>query len=420
MIALPDAEVAVIGAGPAGLMAADRLASAGCRVALYDRMPSAGRKFLLAGRGGLNLTHAEDADAFGRRYREAAETLRASLDAFDAAALRLWSEQLGQPTFVGTSGRVFPQGFKTSPLLRALLTRLSANGVVFHASHLWRGWTTDGSLVFDDRTGRPVTIRPAATVLALGGASWPQLGSDGGWATVLEDAGIAVAKLRPANCGFTVRWTPHFSERFAGVALKRIALGFGGETIRGEAVITRDGIEGGAIYALSAPIRDALQRGDPVSGWVDLRPDLDEAALSRRLAAPRRGASLSNHLRKSAGLAPVAIGLLREAVGTLPAAPERLAALIKRTPLMFDAPRSIERAISSAGGVLLDECDEHWMLHRKPGVFVAGEMLDWEAPTGGYLLQACFSTAMRAADGMLAFLERGAILKTDATLKTNG
>jgi uncharacterized flavoprotein (TIGR03862 family) len=392
--------MAVVGAGPAGLMAAEVMAGGGADVTVYERMPSVGRKFLLAGRGGLNLTHSEELDRFLTRYGAAAPRLRAAVEAFPPAALRAWSGKLGQETFIGTSGRVFPKSLKTSPLLRVWLQRLDGLGVRFALRHCWLGWDERGDLIFDTSTGR--ASAPAdSVVLALGGASWPKLGSDGGWVDVLTKAGVGTAPLRPSNCAFAVNWSDIFRDRFEGQPLKRIALSCGSKTIRGEAVITRAGLEGGAVYALSAPLRQTIAESGEAVLTIDLRPDVSSAALQQRLEAPRGKQSLSNVLRKAAKLSPAAIGLLHEAaaassqkLGAM--SPPALAALINAVPVRLTATAPLETAISTAGGISFEEIDENFMLRRLPGVFVAGEMLDWEAPTGGYLLQACFSTGAAA------------------------
>jgi hypothetical protein len=402
--------VAVIGAGPAGLMAAEVLAQGGARVTVYDAMPSAGRKFLMAGRGGLNLTHSEQLAQFMARYREAAPKLQAAIEAFSPDALRAWSEALGEPTFVGTSGRVFPKAFKASPLLRAWLRRLDASGVRFAFRHRWTGWDGAGRLQF--RTpGGAATVIADATVLALGGASWPRLGSDGGWVELLGARGIAVSKLRPANSGFTVAWSKVFRDRFEGQPVKGVALTVGAHTVRGEAMITQGGIEGGAIYALSAELREAVLGLGQANLMIALRPDLDTAALTTRLSGVRGKQSLANFLRKAAQLSPVGIGLMQEAAiasgRTLAAfSPAELAELINAIPVRLTGVAPIERAISTAGGIIFDEIDDHFMLRKLPGVFAAGEMLDWEAPTGGYLLQASFATGAAAGNGVLAWLSR--------------
>lgn len=393
---------AVIGAGPAGLMAAEILASAGVRVTVYDRMANPGRKLLMAGRGGLNLTHSEPLPDFLARYGEAADLLRPAIEAFAPDALRAWCEGLGQPTFVGTSGRVFPRALKASPLLRAWFARLNGFGVRFRPGARWTGWTADGALAFDPPDGGLEEV-PRATVLALGGASWPRLGSDGGWVPVLQRRGIGVAALTAANCGVRIGWSAYMRERFAGEPLKRIVAAVGGHSARGEAVVTARGLEGGALYQLVPAIRRELARTGTCAIAIDLRPDLDEARLAAALAKPIGKQSLANHLRKAAGLAPVSIALLREGAGaTLPQGAAELARLIKAVPLAVAGLEPIERAISSAGGIVWDEIGPGFGLKRLPGVFAAGEMLDWEAPTGGYLLQACFSTGVAAAKGALA------------------
>jgi uncharacterized flavoprotein (TIGR03862 family) len=401
-------ELAIIGAGPAGLMAAEVAAQGGAVVTVYDAMPSAGRKFLMAGRGGLNLTHSEPLPAFLARYGEAVPKLAAAITALPPDTLRDWSEALGQPTFVGSSGRVFPEAFKASPLLRAWLRRLDSVGVQFAMRHRWTGWADDGRLSFATPEGARV-VEARATVLALGGASWPRLGSDGGWVDVLAAKQVAISSLRPANCGFTVAWSDIFRDRFEGQPLKGIALSFGAHTMRGEAMITRTGIEGGAIYALSAGLREAIAGSGKATLRIALRPDLETTELVARLSVPRGKQSFSNWLRKTAHLSPVGIGLLQEAammsglsLSSLSAA--SLAGLINAVPIELNGIAPIARAISTAGGISFDELDADFMIRRLPGVFAAGEMLDWEAPTGGYLLQAAFATGAAAGRGALKYL----------------
>lgn len=399
--------VAVVGGGPAGLMAAEVLATAGVRVTLFDRMPSPGRKFQLAGRGGLNLTHTEPLDRFLDRYGDARTRLDSAIRAFDPSALRAWSTGLGQRAVVGTSGRVFPEAFRATPLLRAWLARLDHLGVELRTRHTWTGWDDAGALTFQGPDGLLTVGDTAATVLALGGASWPRTGSDGRWVGPLEAAGVDVRPLRPANVGFTIAWSDHFRERFGGTPLKNVALTAAGVSRRGEAMLTATGIEGGVVYALGPAIRERVQRGGKTTVRLDLRPDLTAGDIARRLAGRRPKDSLASTLRRTVGLTPAAIGLVREidgpGVGHAPV--DKLVTLIKDAPLVVTGTRPIDRAISTAGGIALDEVDEHFMLRRRPGTFVAGEMLDWEAPTGGYLLQATFSTAVAAARGALAWLE---------------
>jgi uncharacterized flavoprotein (TIGR03862 family) len=376
-------------------------------------MPSAGRKFLMAGRGGLNLTHSEPLPQFLTRYREAMPRLAGAITAFPAGALRAWSEALGEPTFVGSSGRVFPKAFKASPLLRAWLRQLDSTGVQFRLRHRWIGWDDTGRSRFQTPDGRQVVVEARATVLALGGASWPRLGSDGAWTEILAARGVAISPLRPANCGFTVPWSDIFRDRFAGQPLKGIALSFGAHTVRGEAMVTRAGIEGGAVYALSAELREAVATSERATLRIALLPDIGASDLIARLSASRGKQSLSNFLRKAAHLSPVAIGLLQEAamhsgvsLSSLP--PAGLAERINALPVELDGTAPIARAISTAGGISFDEVDADFMIRRVPGSFAAGEMLDWEAPTGGYLLQASFATGAAAGRGALNWLESNA------------
>ncbi|WP_417482312.1 NAD(P)/FAD-dependent oxidoreductase [Maricaulis sp.] len=391
-------QIAIIGGGPAGLIAAERLSARGHAVTVYERMPTLGRKFLMAGRGGLNLTHSDDREAFVARYREAAGWMSSWLEIFTPADLCAWAESLDQPTFVGTSGRVFPQAMKASPLLRAWIARLDAQGVQFRMRHQWAGWGKDGALLFNTPDGEVTIEKPDATLLALGGASWPKLGSDGGWVDRLRGRDVEIHDLAAANCGAQVAWSEIMKSRFAGQPLKTISISLNGETVRGEAMISEYGLEGGAVYALSTPIRKALATGYPVTVTIDLRPNHRIAEVTERIASAKKGQSLANTLRK-AGLSPQAIGLLRES-GELPGEPADLARRIKATPVTITAQTGLERAISSAGGIAREGLDIGLMLKALPGVFVAGEMIDWEAPTGGYLLQGCFSTGIAAARGI--------------------
>jgi uncharacterized flavoprotein (TIGR03862 family) len=389
-------------------MAAEVLAQAGADVTVYDAMPSAGRKLLMAGRGGLNLTHSEPLPAFLSRYAGAAPNLKAAIDAFPPQALRDWSEALGQSTFIGSSGRVFPEAFKASPLLRAWLRRLDALGVRLALRHRWTGWDEHGRLQFQT-PGGSCDIAAGATVLALGGASWPRLGSDGAWAQTLAAKGVKISPLRPANSGFTVAWSDIFRDRFEGQPLKGVALTSGARTVRGEAIVTRSGIEGGAIYGLSAELREVIAGSGQATLQIALRPDIDSKGLIARLSAPKGKQSLSNFLRKAAHLSPVAIGLLQEAakasgVSLSSLSPADLADLINAVPIQLTGTAPIARAISTAGGIVFDELDADFMIRRLPGIFAAGEMLDWEAPTGGYLLQATFATGAAAGRGALKWL----------------
>lgn len=371
-------------------------------------MPSAGRKFLMAGRGGLNLTHSEALPQFLARYGSAAPRLEPAIEAFPPQVLRDWSAALGEPTFVGSSGRVFPQSFKASPLLRAWLRRLGSMDVQLALRHRWTGWDERGRLLFETPEGQR-TVEARATVLALGGASWPRLGSDGSWVEILAARGLAMSPVRPANCGFSVTWSDVFRDRFEGQPLKGVALSFADRSVRAEAIITRSGIEGGAIYALSADLREAIRRDGKAILLIALRPDLDRDGLVTRLSMPKGKQSFSNFLRKVLNLSPVAIGLLQEAARASGASLSAtdLAQWINTVPILLNGVAPIARAISSAGGIALDELDTEYMIRRLPGVFAAGEMLDWEAPTGGYLLQASFATGAAAGRGALKWLRSG-------------
>ena len=401
----------VIGAGPAGLMAAEVLAQGGADVTVYDRMPSIGRKLLMAGLSGLNITHAEPLPAFLQRYGDADPRLPAAVTAFSPETLRDWCQDLGQPTFVGSSRRVFPVSMKASPLLRAWRQRLVNQRVRFALRHRWTGWDAEGRLVFTTPEGEQI-IAADVTVLALGGASWPRLGSDGAWAATLAASGATLTPFAPANCGFAVPWSPIFVERHEGAPLKAVKLRFGPHQARGDLVVTRDGLEGGALYALAKPLREALAGGLPVDLQIALRPDLTEAQLTERLARRKPKDSLATALRRTVALAPVAIGLLQEAARRDAGPPlasldaRALAGRINAVPVRLTAPASLDRAISTAGGLAFSSCDPGLMLQDRPGTFVAGEMLDWEAPTGGYLLQACFATGHAAGTAACDWVSR--------------
>ena len=402
---MPPQTAAVIGGGPAGLMAAEALAGSGVEVALYDAMPSVGRKFLQAGIGGLNLTHAERPETFLARYGARRGDLEPLLKAFGPDALRAWAVGLGIETFVGSSGRVFPKEMKAAPLLRAWLKRLRAAGVRFHLRHRWMGWAADGALRFASPEGAS-SVHTDATILAVGGGSWGRLGSDGAWVSLLQARGVEVDALAPANCGFDAPWSGFFKEHHAGQPVKPVTAWLeDGAPLQGEFVVTTQGIEGGLVYALSAPLRDAIARQGDVVLHLDLVPNRDVPRLAQDLAKPRGSQSMANHLRKQTGIDGVKAGLVREVLGKeLPPAAE-LAAALKDLPLRLTAARPLDEAISSAGGVRFGSLDGRLMLKGVPGVFCAGEMLDWEAPTGGYLLTACFATGRAAGLGAAAWLE---------------
>lgn len=384
----------VVGAGPAGLMAAEVLSAAGVAVTVHERMPSVGRKFLMAGRGGLNLTHAEPLPGFLDHYGDARDWIGPMVEAFPPAKLRAWAEGLGQPVFEGPSRRVFPTAMKASPLLRAWLGRLADHGVEIRTRQVWRGWAADGRLAFEDSRVSPSDV----TILALGGSSWPRLGADGGWTALLAERGVMISSLRPANSGLNLDWSDLYRDRFAGQPLHNIGLTFAGQTTRGEAVVTRYGLEGGAVYGLMAAVREAL----PATLSLDLRPDMTTNEVAARLARPRGGQTLANHLRKVLKLPPIAVNLLRETHASLASDPSEIAKAIKAVPLRVTGVQPLERAISTAGGVARGAVDGDLQLTAIPGVYVVGEMLDWEAPTGGYLLQACFASAAWAANAILA------------------
>ncbi len=401
--------VTVVGGGPAGLMAAEVLAGAGVAVTVYERMPSPARKLLLAGHGGLNLTHSEERDRFVPRYGASSRRIAPMLEVFGPQDLRDWAAGLGEPTFVGSSGRVFPQAFRAVPLVRAWLARLAELGVRVERRHRWAGWTGDGSgLALVDVAGQVKEVSAAAVVFALGGASWPGLGADGTWVDLFADRGVAVTPLRAANVGVRVAWTDVFVERFAGTPLKNVRLGVRGGSAgvaRGDAMLTRTGIEGGPVYAVGAAIRDALDASGRCVLEIDLRPDHTVDQLTERLHHRRPKDTASSWLRRSIGLAPAAIGVLRESQGGgLPSDPAQLATSVKAVPVVVTGTMPIDRAISTAGGIAWSEVDETLMLRRLPGCFVAGEMLDWEAPTGGYLLQASLSSGVVAARGAAGWL----------------
>lgn len=393
--------LAIIGGGPAGLMAAEAARAAGVEVDLFEAKGSVGRKFLIAGKGGLNLTHSEPRPAFDARYRERGPQAANWLDDFDAAAVGDWARGLGVETFVGSSGRVFPVDMKAAPLLRGWVRRLRESGVRFHVHHRWTGWDAEGHLLFDTPTGARA-LSAGAVVLALGGASWPQLGSDGAWVPHFASRGIGIAPLRPANCGFDVAWSAHFAQRFAGTPLKPVIAHWRDaagrpHALQGECVVSEAGIEGSLVYSIAPDLRDAIDRHGSAQLHLDLAPGRDAAWLTTALLKPRGHRSLSEHLRRQANVTGAVAGLLHEALGhPLVDDAHRIARTLKRLPLQLLAARPLAESISTAGGVTLEVLDDGLMLRELPGVFVAGEMLDWEAPTGGYLLTACLATGLRA------------------------
>ena len=404
------AHVAIIGGGPAGLMAAEVLSQAGVRVDLYDGMPSVGRKFLLAGVGGMNITHSEAYPAFLSRYAERAPQIAPLLRSFDADALCRWIHDLGIETFIGSSGRVFPTDMKAAPLLRAWLKRLRDSGVVIHTRHRWLGWDKHGALRIDSPEGEK-TLKPDATLLALGGGSWSRLGSDGAWMLPLEQRGVGLAPLQPSNCGFEVQaWSELLVSKFAGAPLKNIAIGLNDDIPRlGECVITATGIEGSLIYALSAPIREAINAHGSATIHIDLLPGRPVDKLQAALSKPRGSRSMAKHLHSQVGIDGVKAALLRELTDAATFAdPALLARAIKALPVTLVKTRPLDEAISSAGGVTFEALDEQLMLKALPGVFCAGEMLDWEAPTGGYLLTGCFASGRAAGLGIVQWLKSSA------------
>jgi hypothetical protein len=394
--------VAIVGSGPAGLFAAECLAGAGFAVEVFDAMPAPGRKFLVAGHGGLNLTHAEPLPAFIARYGREQERFARYLAAFSPSDLRAWADGLGAETYVGSSGRVFPRVFKAAALLQAWLDRIRGLGGRIHPRHRLMDIGPGPRLRFATPEGER-EVAPRAALLAMGGASWPQSGSDGGWAALLAGHGVRIEPFVPANCGFECEWSPRLRTA-AGKPLKTIAVAFGEHRVRGELVITDYGLEGGALYALGRPLREALALGGPAVLAIDLKPDVELEPLAKRLASAPRGAGLDQRLAEQAKLGEAAIALVHERIAVDDQRdPRRLAACLKALPVPLLRPRPIAEAISSGGGIAFSEVDEHLMLKRLPGVFCAGEMLDWEAPTGGYLLQGCFSTSNWAAQGIMRF-----------------
>jgi uncharacterized flavoprotein (TIGR03862 family) len=398
-------DIAIIGAGPAGLMAAERLSGHGFSVTVFDAMATPGRKFLMAGRGGLNLTHSEGMPAFLSRYGAQSPRVAPMLERFSPADLREWADRLEAETYVGSSGRVFPREMKASGLLRRWLRRLSDSGVAFRLKHRLIG--LDGANpVFALSDGSTLNVTARATLLALGGASWPKLGSDAAWVPLLAGRGVTIAPLQPSNCGFDLDWSSHFRDRAAGQPLKNVTLSLGKRRVHGEIMLTATGIEGNAVYAIGGPLRDALAESEePILLELDLKPQVELHALDQRLAHRRKAQSLASFLSGELNLPSVTYSLLREVSDPLPRDPADLAELIKRVPLAVLRPRPIAEAISTAGGIAFDALDNGLMLRTCPGVFAAGEMLDWEAPTGGYLLQGCMSSAVVAADGVLGWLK---------------
>jgi len=401
-----DKTAAIIGGGPAGLMAAEVISAQGIQVDVYDSMPSVGRKLLMAGKSGLNITHSDPFDVFVTKYGKRHEQMNPLLKEFGANQLREWVHGFGIQTFIGTSGRVFPMGMKASPLLRAWLKKLGDKGVTLHLRHKWLGWNEDRSLNFQTPDGIK-NIKADAVVLALGGGSWRRLGSDGAWVDGLNQAGVKIEPLRPANCGFDVEWSEHFREKYDGHPIKSVILSFGEFHQQGEFIVTKEGVEGGLIYLASAMMRDEIEKNGKAILYLDLKPDRTLEWLKEKLSHPRGKRSLASYLEKSLGIHSVKAGLLREFVSKEDFMnAERLAELIKALPVPLVRPSPIDEAISTAGGVTFESLDENLMLKNVPGVFCAGEMLDWEAPTGGYLMTACFSSGYAAGNGVINWLNQ--------------
>ncbi len=399
-------QVAIIGGGPAGLMAAEVLLNSSVKVSLYEAMPSPGRKFLVAGKGGLNLTHSEPYEDFLSRYGSRRPQIEPLLDVFGPKELCAWADALGIETFIGSSGRVFPKGMKTTPVLNAWLDRLKDSGLEIFTRHKWIGWGVDNSLRFETPDGEK-TVEADATILALGGGSRPELGSDGSWIPLLVERGVEIAPLKPSNCGFDLNWTDLFRDKFEGEPIKPVAISFKDERKQGEFIITKNGVEGSLIYAFSGQIRDEIERAGSATIELDLMPDWIEALLIEKLSQPRGSRSVSSHLKRTINLTGVKTGLLWEYLQKKDFLdPNKLATKIKGLPLPLISARPIEEAISSAGGVAFEALNENLMIRSLPGVFCAGEMLDWEAPTGGYLLTACFASGRAAGQGALDWLSK--------------
>ena len=388
--------ISIIGGGPSGLMAADILSANGYAVTIYERKATFGRKFLMAGRGGLNISNSENIDDFIKNYGIKSSIFKNIINNFTPENLRDWCKGLGERTFIGSSGRIFPESFKASPLLRAWIKRLDQQNVIFKLNHNWLGWKKD-NLIFKTKSGI-IYIESNMTILSLGGASWPNLGSDGSWVKILKDQNIEVSNLQPSNCGFMVEWSKIFSKRFEGKSLKSISLSFQDKNILGEFIITKNGVEGGAIYTLSSLLREEINKNGEAKLILDLKPDFNIKETNKRLQKPKLKLSITNYLRKTLNLSDVAIGLLMELPDRNNSSPEKITNNIKSYALILKKPFGINRAISTAGGVTFNSIDKNFMLNNKKNVFIAGEMLDWEAPTGGYLLQACIANGAFVAN----------------------